>query len=175
MNRMKNILLFAFFTAMLTALPAAAQDKKEPIEKNKYQQIEVTRFEVKEGIDFPADYLVSMTEDLVTQLQETKNFKQVLREGKSLSDANAPAIKLVGKITEYKAGNRAVRYMIGFGAGKTKIVAHVKFIDRATGDVLFEKDVDGKVILGGLVKGESISATRGLAKEVAKVTTEKFF
>lgn len=34
---------------------------------------------------------------------------------------------------------------------------------------------DGKVILGGLIKSESIGVTRGLAKEVAKIATEKFF
>lgn len=175
MNPMKTVLSFAFLVALFIASPVAAQDKKATIQKNKYQQIEVTRFEVKSGIVFPAEYQVSMTEDLVAQLQETKKFKQVLRLGEASSDANAPAIKLVGQITEYKAGNRAMRYMIGFGAGKTKVVAHIKFVDRATGDVLFEKDVDGKVILGGLVKGESIGATRGLAKEVAKLASEKFF
>lgn len=165
----------ALFAALLFAIPAAAQNKAPAAEKNKYQQIEVTRFEVKEGIKFPADYLVTMTEELVAQLQAIKKFKQVLREGESLTDPNAPALKLVGTVTEYKPGNRTMRYMIGMGTGKTKIVAHVKFLDYTTGAVLFEKDMDGKVILGGMVKGESIGATRGLAKEVAKVARGKFF
>jgi maltose-binding protein MalE len=46
--------------------------------------------------------------------------------------------------------------------------------DAATGNVLFEKDVEGKVIIG-LMGGDSAGATRGLAKEVAKVTKKKFF
>jgi hypothetical protein len=61
------------------------------------------------------------------------------------------------------------------GAGQTKVKAHIKFIDRDTGEVLFEDDVDGKVVGGGLFKSESIGATEGLAKEVAKVTKGQFF
>jgi hypothetical protein len=71
-------------------------------------------------------------------------------------------------------GNSAKQCLLGFGAATTKVVAHVKFIDATTGNVLFEKDVDGKVIIG-LMGGDSNGATRGLAKEVAKVAKKKFF
>jgi hypothetical protein len=63
--------------------------------------------------------------------------------------------------------------MVGFGAGKTKIVPHVKFVDSATGAVQFEKNVDGKVWIG-FMGGESIGATHGLAKQVAKVASKNF-
>jgi hypothetical protein len=171
MNNFGSRILLSVIAALLLTSAGAAQN----VEKNKYQQIEVMRFEVKEGVKFPSDYLATMTEELVTQLQEVKQFKQVLREGEAAAEAQAPALRLVGTVTAFQAGNRALRYMIGFGAGKTKIVAHVKFVDRETGAVLFEKDVDGKVILGGAIKSESIGATRGLAKEVAKVARQKFF
>jgi hypothetical protein len=64
------------------------------------------------------------------------------------------------------------RYMIGFGAGKTKIKATIRFTDAASGDVVFEKDVYGKVIMG-FAGGDSMGAAHGLAKEVAKVAKEK--
>ena len=60
------------------------------------------------------------------------------------------------------------------GAGKTKIKAHVKFVDVSTGETVFEDDVDGKVIMG-MFGGSSPGATRGLAKEVAKVAARTFF
>jgi hypothetical protein len=63
--------------------------------------------------------------------------------------------------------------MVGFGAGKTKIVAHVKFVDAATGNVQLEKNVDGKVWIG-FMGGESIGATKGLAKDVAKLARKNF-
>jgi hypothetical protein len=144
------------------------------VEKNRYQQIEITKFEVKEGVEFPPDYLADLTNELAAQLRETEKFRQVSREGEAPAEANAPALKLSGTVTEFKAGNRAVRYMVGFGAGRTKVKAHVKFTDRATGEVLYEGDVDGKVIMG-VFGGDSRGATRGLAKEVAKVARQQFF
>jgi hypothetical protein len=77
-------------------------------------------------------------------------------------------------VKEYKAGSRAKRYLIGFGAGKTKVVADVKFIDMQTQQVVFEKQVDGKVMIG-VLGGDSMGAANGLAKEIAKVTKKQFF
>ena len=59
-------------------------------------------------------------------------------------------------------------------SSKTKVVADLKFIDKATGEVLYQGSVDGKVIIGFFI-GEPLGATRGLAKEVAKLTKQKFF
>jgi hypothetical protein len=138
-----------------------------------YQNIEVMRFDTLNGIDFPPDYLATMMEELVHELGGTNRFQQVLREGETPAEANTPTVQLVGTVTEFAKGNRAVRYMVGFGAGKTKVKAHVKFIDSATGRTVLEKDVDGKVWIG-FIGGESIGATRGLAKEVAKVAKRSF-
>ena len=166
-----GILVVLGLAGSTTALSAASAT----VEKNKYHQVEVTRFEIQEGIKFPPDFLIAMTEELVTQLKDTKKFAQVLHEGETAADGSGPALRMVGTVTEYQAGNRAVRYMVGFGAGKTKIVAHIKFIDRDAGTVLLEQDVDGKVIMGGAILSESIGATRGLAKEAAKVAAKNFF
>ncbi len=167
--------LFSLVAALALATPGAAGNQDTKQYKKKYQTIEVLRFDIQPGVDFPADYLITMTEELVTHLQKTQKFKQVLREGETPADVEAPGMRLTGTVTKYKKGSRAKRYLIGFGAGKTKVAAHVQWLDRETGEVLFEADVDGKVLLGGLIKSESVGATRGLAKEVAKVTKKKFF
>jgi len=144
------------------------------VEKDKYQQVEVAKFEVKEGVQFPESYLTTLMGELVAQLQETKKFKQASSEGVGQGAADVPTLRLTGVVTEFKPGSRAKRYVIGFGAGKTKVVADIKFIDKATGEVLYQGSVDGKVIIG-MFGGESVGATRGLAKEVAKVAKQKFF
>jgi len=158
-------------TVLLTAAPGTAQQ----IEKNKYQQIEVMRFTVAEGVKFPPDYLVSMNEELATELRSLKKFAAVLHEGETAAADAAPRLKLEGAVTEYAPGNRAVRYLVGFGAGKTKVVAQVRFVDAATGETVLEKKVDGKVVLGGALMSDSAGATRGLAKEVAKLARQRFF
>ena len=168
---MRTTLLTAVFTLGLAAHPGTAAE----IRKGHYQSIEVTRFEVAPGVEFPESYLVTMTGELAAQLTEKKKFRHVLRQGETAGDGSSgPTLRVTGTVTEFQKGNRAVRYVVGFGAGKTKLKAHVKFIDAATGDVVWEKDVDGKVIIG-LFGGESVGATRGLAKEVAKVTKQQFF
>jgi curli biogenesis system outer membrane secretion channel CsgG len=171
-SKLTFVVLLGFAAALMQVAPTVEAQKNH---KNKYHNIEVARFDTKEGVQFPADYLITMTEELVTQLQETGKFKQVLREGEIPAEAGVPTIRLTGTVTEFKKGSHAKRFLLGPGFGKTKVKAHVKFIDAATGEVLFEDDVDGKVVLGGLIKSESIGATRGLAKEVAKVTKKQFF
>jgi len=159
--------------AQTTATEQKSNAPQRSVEKNKYQRIEVARFEVKEGVQFPENYMTSLMGDLVEQLQEARKFKQVSREGEG-SNAGEPTILLQGVVSEFKPGNRALRYMVGPGVGKTKVVAQVRFLDKATSEVLYEGQVDGKVLIG-VLGGDSKGATRGLAKEVAKVTKQKFF
>jgi hypothetical protein len=171
MLRTRSYFILSVLMAGLLIASASAEDKAV---KGKYLGIEVTKFDVQEGIQFPAEFQVSLVEDLVEELENMKKFKQVLRPGEQPSDASAPALKVTGIITEYKAGSRAKRYLVGFGAGKTKIVAQVKIADRATGDMLLERKMDGKVVMGA-IGGNSMGATKGLAKEVVKNIKAQFF
>ncbi|MGB7923051.1 MAG: DUF4410 domain-containing protein [Pyrinomonadaceae bacterium] len=176
MEKVFQTALFGLLAALaLVAFPAtAAAQKKDDGLKNQYQNIEIAAFDVKEGIDFPADYMSGMMNEIVSELQGLKKFKQVTRTGETLADPSAPTLQLSGTVTKYKAGSRAKRYFVGFGAGKTKVVAHVKFIDKATGNVVFERDVDGKVAIG-LFGGESKTSLRDVGKEIAEVTKKRFF
>lgn len=158
----------ALLTSAASSLLAGSDDARSTV----YQVIEVMRFNSGPGVDFPPDYLATMMEELVAQLTETGKFQQVLRQGETPAQANTPTIRLIGTVTDFNKGSRAMRYVVGFGAGKTKVKAHVKFIDSSTGDVRLEKNVDGAVWIG-FIGGESIGATRGLAKEVAKLAASR--
>jgi TolB-like protein len=139
----------------------------------KYEFIEVNRFEVQSGLDIPDVFLNSLEEDLIQQLRRTKRFREVLRSGIAATDTNAPVVRLVGTLQEFQPGSRMARYMVP-GLGKTRLQAHMKLLDRSSGEVLLERDVDGKVFMG-LFGGDSLGATRGLAKEVAKATKNRLF
>ena len=171
---MKRVLTSLLAVLALIAPVAADGQKKDGGLKNQYQNIEVANFDVKEGIDFPADYMTGMMGEIVKELQNLKKFKQVYRASETPTDAAAPTIQLVGTVTKYKAGSRAKRYLIGFGAGQTKVVAHVKFIDKATGNVLYERDVDGKIAIG-IFGGESKTSLRDVGKEIAENAKKRFF
>lgn len=162
------LVVFLSFAAVVA--PGAAQ---EPTFKGKFRVIEITPFAITDGVELPANVLGLLTEEVVSQLVESKKFTSVIRSGEALEPAAGPVVRLVGTVTEFSKGNRAARYFVGFGAGRAKIKALVKFTDASTNEILLEDDVDGNVVMGTL-GGESSGAMRGLAKEVAKVVKKVF-
>src|SRR5918911_1866304 len=167
MNRLKQTFLLALLAALCAAASANAQDTKAAAgdEKGKYQSIEVAPFTAQEGVEAPAELLKSLEADTLSELRKTNKFKLVAAE--SSAAAAEPTVRVVGTVTKYKAGSRAKRYLVGFGAGKSKVIAHVKFMDKESGRVLHEEDVDGDVVMG-LFGGDSGGATREVGKAVAK-------
>jgi hypothetical protein len=169
-----------FFTAALTStflMVTAAISQMNPSSTSgtdkKYAYVQVNRFDVQQGINFPPDYQLTIVEDMNTELAKIKGMKQVLREGETLPEGQ-PVLIVTGTITKYTKGNQAARYLVGFGAGSTVIHAHIKCYDAITKEMLFERDVDGKVIMG-LMGGKSEGANNGLAKEIAKDIKQNFF
>lgn len=80
-------------------------------------------------------------------LQSGSAFTEVVREG----EPTATTLVIEGNVTKYKAGNRAMRMLIGFGAGSANFDARVRFTDGATGDELSYITVDqNSWFLGGL-------------------------
>ena len=190
---MKNIKVSVstmIVVTLLVVIPGLAQTTVQPT--GKLPSITVKKFDIKTGVEFPVASLDVMMNEIVDEILKTKRFSQVrldppapmvkpdntggevkavppITENTAMPATDETDIILTGTITKYQPGNRATRYLIGFGAGKTKVVAAIKVMDKATGKVLLEKDVDGKVIIG-VFGGDSNGATRGLAKEVASTT-----
>src|SRR5258706_4089602 len=184
MKGIKNNIIPFLIVIFLFAIPVFAQDAKNtsPLVPA-IKSIEVAKFDVIEGVQFPVTSLDVMTDEMVDELVKLKKFSQVklavppgttAAEKTEKIDGPAPELVLTGTVTKYEPGDRAKRYLLGPFAGKTNIVAAIKITERATGKVLFEKDVDGKVIIG-VFGGNSNGATRGLAKEVALVTKKAVF
>jgi hypothetical protein len=160
-------------SAFLLTSAAAAQGASTAKANKKFQTVQVNRFEVQPGVDLPPDYQLTIVEDLNKQLGKIKGMKQVLREGEPLPEGD-PVLVITGAVTKYKKGSQAARYLVGFGAGETVIDAHIKCYDAATKQVLLERDVDGKVVMG-MMGGKSEGANNGLAKEIAKAVKQTFF
>lgn len=164
-----RIKAICFVLAALVASHAwAAGDR--PV-KGKYYAIEVERFDAVSGVSLPTNYEIELAGDLAQQL-EKKGFQRILRAEENPGESS-PSLRLTGTVTKFQKGSRALRYLSGF-AGKTKIVAHIKVEDRQSGEVLYETDADGKVVIG-LFGGDSMGATNGLAKEIAKKVRKYFF
>lgn len=174
---MKRFLYASLFLVLLTSATASAQSNdaaSDAAEKNKYQNVEVAAFTAQEDVKMTPEELKAITETVVREMKDIKKFKQVLHEGEAATDAAAQTLRVEGKVVKFKAGSRAKRYFIGFGAGKTKMIANVKYIDRATGRVIYEYVADGDVHMG-IFGGDSGGAKSEMAEQVAKYAKKKFF
>ena len=166
-------LLAVLFLISLCEGFASPQARRDDL-KNRYDSIEVTPFTIRQGINFPDEYMQSMMVSVIEDLRHTNKFKHVLTQGETQQSDDARTIQLLGIVTQYKRGNRGKRLVAIGLAGDTKIVAHVKFIDKATGKVLVEADVDGQIYTG-LLGGSPKGAPTGIGKDVAKIAKKVFF
>jgi len=167
MSKPVFLTLFVAMSMFAFARPARAA---EAVLKDKYHAIQVDRFDIQASVEFPADYLLTLQEEILKQLQKTHKFNEVLRTGENPADAPLPVLRLTGTITHFKAGSRAKRYLVGPAAGSTEIFAHVAYIDRSTGETVITEEVRG-IMTGGFIGGESMDVTRDFAKKVVTTTT----
>jgi hypothetical protein len=161
-------LLIVLISACALASPAAGGKKSH----KKYEYVQVNRFDVQQGVDFPVDYQLKMVEDLINQLGKIKGVRQVLREGETLPQGQ-PVLLITGTVTKFKKGSQAARYLAP-GAGATVIATQVKCYDAATKELLLDHKVQGSVRIG-VMGGKSEGATNGIAKGVAKMAEDNFF
>lgn len=69
---------------------------------------------------------------LESDLKQNKTFKSVVRN----EAAKGKAVVLEGQFSEFNAGSRALKFFVGFGAGKVYIKFKGRLVDAATGKVL---------------------------------------
>lgn len=101
----------------------------------KMDKAEYTRVDEEERpkIEAMKPMLNSMfSESLEMELKTRKLFKSIQKNG----DAKNKAIILEAEIIEFNAGSRALRFWVGFGAGKTYLMMKGRFIDAQTGKEL---------------------------------------
>ncbi|AJE03019.1 DUF4410 domain-containing protein [Geobacter pickeringii] len=74
----------------------------------------------------------TVSDSLEMELKMRKLFKSITRN----EEPKGKALILEGAFTEFNAGNRAVRFWVGFGAGKTYLKVKGRLIDGQTGKEL---------------------------------------
>jgi curli biogenesis system outer membrane secretion channel CsgG len=149
---------------MLLATAAFGQAKPA---KQVYKAIEVERFTVRQGVEFSDKDLDELIKATVSNFRSSNRFDSVTLAGETTATEASPKLKVSGEVTKYVKGSQAARYLVGFGAGKTKVVVDVKLTDAATGEVIFNQSVDGDVTWG-LFGGDSDKAKGGVADEIIR-------
>jgi hypothetical protein len=120
-------------------------------------------------VKLPAEFQVSLYENLIQQLQKNGGFHRVYREG-DRSSADVPdRIVLRSTVRGFKKGSEMARDVTTV-AGATSITVRCEFTDNNDGQLLLARDVKGNVrFLGG-----NLRATYDFAKKAAGVARENF-
>jgi hypothetical protein len=151
---------------LLFSVGAMAQGNSKPV-KIKASAVEVDMIHSDE-INLPAEFQVSMYEDLIRQLQKKGPFAHVYREGDRNAANAADLVILKSNVTGFKEGSQRKREVTTV-AGATSIKIHLVFTDK-DGKTLLEADVTGKVrFFGG-----NLRATYDFAKATTKIAHEHF-
>ena len=135
--------------------------------KGPYKVIEFERFTIRQGVEFTDKELDELMNAAVKNFTKSNRFDSVALAGGTPVEVAGPKLKISGEITKFVKGSQAARYLIGFGAGKTKIMADIKMTDAETGEVVFNQVVDGDVTWG-VFGGDSDDAKGGVADEVIR-------
>jgi hypothetical protein len=119
-------------------------------------------------ITLPAEFQVSLYENLIEQLQKKAGFQHIYREGDRNSAAAPKLVVLHSTVRGFKQGSEMARNVTTV-SGATSISVHCEFTDK-NGQLLLARDIQGKVrFFGGNLK-----ATNDFAKKAATVAHENF-
>ena len=109
-----------------------------------------------------ASFQIAIYENLLDELNKTKKFKHVLRDGERGAGEIPDLLTLKTTVEKYTAGSETQRAVTTV-TGATKLTVKSQLCTR-DGQVLFERTVHGKV----LFIGSNLRATHDLARNVAK-------
>jgi hypothetical protein len=151
--------------ALSLALPGSRVFAAPPL-VSKASAIQVLMIQSDE-IKLPAEFQISLYEDLIQQLEKKGGFQHVYRDGDK--SATVPdLIILHSNVRGFKKGSEMARNVTTV-AGKTSIDIHCQFTDK-DGKVLLEHDLNGKVMFFG----GNLRATYDFAKKAAKLAHDSF-
>ena len=166
MKRYSNAILCLTLVALAFAARPLSAGPAHPVKaKASAIQVEMIR---SDEIKLPAEFQISLYENLVRQLEKQGGFEHVYRDGDRRA-ADAPdLVVLHSTVRGFKAGSERARRVTTV-AGATSITIHCEF-KNTDGKVVLEQDVNGKVwFFGG-----NLRATYDFAKKTARMAHDNF-
>jgi hypothetical protein len=167
---MKRVLYIAAASILLLSVHAGTTKAQAPAAAppvRKVSAIQVLMIQSDE-IKLPAEFQISLYENLIQQLEKKGGFQHVYREGDHNADSVTDLVILHSTVRGFKKGSEMARNVTTV-AGKTSIDIHCQFTDK-DGKSVLDSDVNGKVrFLGG-----NLRATLDFAKKGAKLAHDNF-
>ncbi len=138
------------------------------------RQFTVTEPEVNDAEDrkLAAEMPSFLQGELVRRLRESGLFTRVVNANETDYKPGAEkALMLKGEITRLAPGSRALRYWVGFGAGRSKAQAETRFVDAQSGQpvlVIADRRVAAYGIFGGDSREHLRESFDDMARDLAK-------
>jgi hypothetical protein len=166
MKRYSNATLcLAVVTLVFAARPLSAGPAQPVKAKASAIQVEMIR---SDEIKLPAEFQISLYENLVRQLEKQGGFEHVYRDGDRRAKDAPDLVVLHSTVRGFKEGSERARRVTTV-AGATSITIHCEF-KNTDGKVVLEQDVNGKVwFFGG-----NLRATYDFAKKTARMAHDNF-
>jgi len=153
------------FSGRLAGQTAAVKSSGESSGSGTQWSVQVERINPGD-LDLAHSFQVAIYENLLEELNKTKRFKHVLREGDSNASETPDLLILKTIVVKYTAGSETQRAVTTV-SGATKLTVRTQLISR-----------DGKLVLDRMVQGNvrffgsNLRATHNLARNVAKVISQ---
>jgi hypothetical protein len=155
-----RVAVLSIILALAVRSPAASQPAL-------YSAVEADKFVAARGIAFPSDYQTALREDIAREMSIAYPTIVILRPGDTPPTGRA-VLRISGTVTRFKPGNRAKKFIIGFGAGATVVQAVVRLADASTARTIVNRQLDGFTWIGA-GGGDSENAADSLAKKIVKL------
>jgi len=106
--------------------------------------------------------------ELVRRLRESGLFARIVNASETeFKPGSEKALRLEGEITRLAPGSRALRYFVGFGAGRSKAQAELRFVDAESGQAVLVV-ADRRAAAYGVFGGDSRDHLRESFDDMAR-------
>jgi hypothetical protein len=166
-RRSSSIIYVAAIVAIMVAfqawLPAQTVVKSSDASSGSAMQWSVQVGRVNAGdVEIAHSFQVAIYENLLKELNKTKQFKQVFRDGDRNASGVPNLLVLQTTVEKYTPGSET-RRAVTTVSGATKLSVRTQLLTR-DGKIVLDRKVDGNVRLFG----SNLRATHNLARNIAK-------
>jgi hypothetical protein len=157
-----TVMLAVALSGQLAAQSAAGESSGGSSGSGTQWSLQVQRIDPGQA-DLAYSFQVAIYENLLEELNKTKRFKQVLREGDSKVSELPDLLILKTTVVKYTRGSETQRAVTTV-SGATKLTVQSQLVTR-DGKIVLDRTVQGNVRFFG----NNLRATHNLARNVAKM------
>ena len=157
-----SITIAVAFSGLLTGKAATVKSSGGPTGPGTQWSVQVERIDPGQ-LNLAHSFQVAIYENLLEELNKTKRFRYVLRDGDSKASEIPDLLILKTTVVKYTAGSETQRAVTTV-SGATKLTVRSQLVTRE-GRIVLENTVNGNVRFFG----SNLRATHNLARNIAKV------